>query len=48
MNRGKIEQVRQSLIGLDPRLGEAYSNKEIVDDSIELQGAIARDFAFRM
>lgn len=48
MNRRKIEQVKRSLIGLDPRLGEAFSDKDIVDGAIELQGSIARDFAFRM
>ncbi len=48
MNRTKIEQIKQSLNGLGPRLGEAYSNQEIIDGSIELQGAIARDFASRM
>lgn len=48
MNEGKIELIKKSLDGFGLKLGGVYSNKEMVDGSIKLQGAIARDFATRM
>ena len=48
MNKGKIELIKKSLDGFGLKLGVAYSNKEMVDGSIKLQGAIAKDFASRM
>lgn len=48
MHKEKIELIKESFDGLGPKLGVAYSNKEIVDGCIELQGTLARDFASRM
>ena len=48
MNKAKVESIKKNFVGLGPKLGEEYTNQEMIDESMELQGAIARDFAIRM
>lgn len=48
MNKERIELIKKCFEGIGPKLGEAYSNKEMVDSSIALQGAIAKDFTTRL
>ena len=48
MNKQKLEMIKDSFDDLGPKLGIAYSNQEMVDESLELQSALARDFEARM
>lgn len=42
MNNERIEQIKKGLSGLGIQAGELYTNQEIVDSLIELQGALAK------
>lgn len=42
MNNERIELIKKGLSGLGTQAGELYTNQEIVDSLIELQGALAK------